>query len=221
MASKLSQPSHSGSFEWLVCFAVREERAFFKPGPDAHVAILRTGMGQANAAAGIRNALSQQPPQGVITAGFAGGLNPALQCGQVVFDQDTDAGLAGRLQAAGATSARFHCAKHVAITAADKEALRRETGADAVEMESAVIRRLCREAGLPSATIRVISDAAHENLPLDFNALMTADARMNWWKLATTLIRHPRLVGDLRKFQQRTREAARELGRVLEQVVGR
>ena len=52
----------------------------------------------------------------------------------------------------------------------------RETGADAVEMESEVIRAMSVGKRASSASpCASISDAAHEDLPLDFNALMTPE----------------------------------------------
>jgi len=101
------------------------------------------------------------------------------------------------------------------VTVAEKEALWKSTGADAVEMESSVLRAICRERQIPSATVRVISDAANENLPLDFNALMTADDRINYVKLALAVAASPRKIRALMEFQRTTTTAARNLAGVL------
>jgi adenosylhomocysteine nucleosidase len=203
--------------DYLVCFAVKEEAAYFLPAlARSHSARVRvTGMGRRNAAENIRQAVAAVDPDCVLTCGFAGGLNPALPLGAVVFDQDFDAGVADRLIELGAVSGRFHCSKRVAVTAAEKRALWESTGADAVEMESSVIRTICRELRIPSATIRVISDTAADDLPLDFNALMTSDDRLNYGKLALALVKSPRKIPQLMAFQRQTITAARRLGEVL------
>ena len=202
---------------FLVCFAVKEEAKFFFPQQSRAGALQAwvTGMGRKNAAESLREAVAAVEPERVLTCGFAGGLNPALTLGTVLFDHDFDAGVAEALTELGALPAKFHCSKRVAITAAEKRALWESTGADGVEMESSVIRNLCREWKIPSATIRVISDTAHDDLPLDFNALMTSDDRIHYGKLALAILASPRKVSQLIAFQRQTMTAARELGRVL------
>ena len=205
----------------LVCFAVKEEAAFFQPkliSGDVRVCI--TGMGARNAAEGVRRALAEARPSRVITAGYAGGLDPNLPVGAVLFDADPALAMEAALRSAEARVGRFVCVKRVAVTAAAKAELRRTSGADAVEMESSVIREICREAEIPSATIRVISDAAGEDLPLDFNALMTADDRINYWRLAATIAGSPGKIPKLMRFQKQTAAAARALAGVLESVLG-
>jgi nucleoside phosphorylase len=209
---------------FLVCFAVKEEAKFFgiPPGPHRPAGTVQTwitGIGRMNAAESIREAVAAVQPECVLTCGFAGGLNPALKLGTVLFDEDFDANVSETLQSLGAISARFHCARRVAITATEKRELWQSTGADAVEMESSVIRTLCREWKIPSATIRVISDTAQDDLPLDFNALMTSDDRIHYGKLARAVLGSPRRIPLLLSFQRQTIVAARELGRVLEQLI--
>lgn len=200
----------------LVCFAVKEEAKFFSPS-DAIKPWQRliTGMGRKNAAESFQAALAVTPPSMVITAGFAGGLNPGLRIGTVVFDEDAEAGLTPKLLALAAVPARFHCATRVAVTAAEKQSLWKSSGADAIEMESAVIRRICRERQIPSATVRVISDAAEDDLPLDFNALMTIHDRINYAKLVWKLLSNPQKIPKLMKFQEQTIFAARKLADAL------
>ncbi len=208
--------------DWLVCFAVKEEAVYFSTLANSLAArVVVTGMGSQNATQAIQAALKEWRPRSVITAGFAGGLNPVLHRGTVVHDPDDELRIAEELKRLGAVPGTFHCARRIAVTTADKAGLWQQTGADAVEMESSIIRAACREAGVPSATVRVISDAAGDDLPLDFNALMTADVRINWWQFARTIAGRPSLIGRLMEFQRQTRNAARALGRVLQAVVQR
>jgi adenosylhomocysteine nucleosidase len=204
----------------LVCFAVKEEaRAFQKlVGERGDLKVILVGMGRRNAERAIRAALAKERPQLVLTCGFAGGLRPELALGTVVFAADPETGLEPALLAAGAKPARFHCADKVAATAEKKRALWEATGADAVEMESQVICAVCREQGIPSATVRVILDTANEDLPLDFNQLMTANQTMDWSKLALALAKSPGKIGALLRLQKEGEAAAGKLAVVLGRI---
>ena len=205
----------------LVCFAVKEEAAPFARRAKAlgEVRLLVTGMGARNAERALRPALAD-PPTLVLTCGFAGGLGPALASGRVVFSLDETIGLEPALRAAGAIPGRFHFADRVATTAAEKAALRQQTGADAVEMESQVMREICRQRGIASGTVRVILDAADQDLPLDFNRLLTEEQKIHPGKLAAALLRSPGKVGALLRFQTQVRAAAESLAQVLAAVTG-
>lgn len=202
---------------FLVCFAVKEEAAFEYPLPEVRGGrdMLITGMGRRNTSEQFHKALERLIPERVLTCGFAGALNPALKIGDVLYDQDFDAGFAEKLTALGARPGTFHCSTRVAVTVAEKAELRRTTGADAVEMESSVIRTLCRERKIPSATIRVISDTAGEDLPLDFNLLMTSQQKISLPKLVFALVRSPQKIPRLMHLQSDTRKAAKSLATVL------
>jgi nucleoside phosphorylase len=138
--------------------------------------------------------------------------------GSVVFAADPESRLKPALLAVGAKPARFHCADRVAATAEQKRALWEATGADAVEMESEVIRAVCLEESIPSATVRVILDTTEEDLPLDFSRLMTADEKMSYSKLALALAKSPGKVGALVRLQKEASAAAGKLAEVLARI---
>jgi adenosylhomocysteine nucleosidase len=204
----------------LVCFAVREEAPVFRKmaAGKSGVAILVTGMGRANAEKAVRQFLATQPAELVLTCGFAGGLNPELAPGDVLFET-ADEKLAARLQSAGAKPAKIHCASRVAVTAAEKKQLRQTTGADVVEMESAAIQALCRERQIPCATVRVISDSAAEDLPLDFNQLYRPDLTLDFGKLLWAIAKSPGKIRALMRLQKRCQFAATRLAEVLVKVL--
>jgi len=175
-------------------------------------------------------------PELVLTCGFAGGLNPDLKLCDVVFEISRSRGdetqikrerqpetphvvSYEKLVAAGAKPAKFFCADRIVITAAEKKKLRDETGADAVEMESEAVHAVCRERGIPCATVRVISDTANEDLPLDFNRLAKPDKSLDYGKLLWAIAKSPAKTGALMKLQKRTRFAAERLAEVLAKIV--
>ncbi len=206
----------------LVCFALKEEAAPFhkiaaqRPG----VFTVITGIGRQNAGKSVRSFLAASSPELVLTCGFAGGLNPDLKLGEVVFELSThNIQLSTRLLAAGAKPATFFCADRIATTVAEKARLRYETRADAVEMESAAIHIVCAERGIPCATVRVISDPASEDLPLDFNALARPDKSLDFGKLFLTIAKSPGKIGVLMELHKKTSFAAQQLADVLAKVV--
>ncbi|HEX4349131.1 MAG TPA: hypothetical protein VH251_02025, partial [Verrucomicrobiae bacterium] len=124
-----------------------------------------------------------------------------------------------QLETAGAKPVKFFCADRIATTVAEKKKLREETSADVVEMESAAIHDVCREQGIPCVTIRVISDTAHEDLPLDFNLLAKPDKSMDFGKLAWAIAKSPGKIGALLDLQKKTSFAAERLAAVLEKLI--
>jgi len=205
----------------LVCFAVKEESRDFEKrcASKTGVRVIQTGIGPRNAEQSIREALQESNPGLVITSGFAGALNPEIAVGTVVFDCDPDSALFDRLLSVGARSATFESVDRVLTTASEKRARWTCSHTDAVDMESATIRGICAEASIPSATIRVISDAADEDLPLDFNSLMDPKSRIRYSKLAWRIVQSPALVIGLIRFARTTGKAARNLSFTLDQVI--
>ena len=246
----------------LICFALKEEAAPFRKiaAGKTGVSVLLVGIGRANAEKSIRAFLNSCRSRGaetqiknkletphvasyepglVLTCGFAGGLNPDLKLGDVVFEtvpssrrresaqikteeksEPIDIGCYEKLLAAGAKPATFFCADRIATTVAEKKKLRAETGADVVEMESAAIHAVCAERGISCVTVRVISDTAHEDLPLDFNALSKPDKNLDFGKLFLAIAKSPGKIRALMQLQQKTKFAAERLADVLEQVIG-
>ena len=76
----------------VVCFALPGEAAPFRPfaRKRADCRIVVSGMGPSNAERTARQALKQCQPSRLLTCGWAGGLNPQLSFGQVVYEADDD-----------------------------------------------------------------------------------------------------------------------------------
>jgi adenosylhomocysteine nucleosidase len=118
--------------------------------------------------------------RGVISFGVAGGLDPSLRSGDVVVATEVLAGdtrwladlaLNEEMIANVALGRRrvvrggLAGVEQVLAATAAKAALRLQTGAAAVDMESHIAAAYAAEAGLPFAALRVISDPATRALP--------------------------------------------------------
>ena len=224
----------------LVCFAVKEEAAPFRKiaAGKSGISILITGIGRENAEKSVREFLATNSPELVLTCGFAGGLNPDLKLGEVVFEifpgssrgneaqikisnqsEPPYVGCYEKLVAAGAKPAKIFCANRIATTVAEKKKIRDEIGADAVEMESAAIHGVCRKRGISCATVRVISDTASEDLPLDFNTLSKPDKSLDFKKLFLAIAKSPGKIPALIRLQKQSAAAAQKLAEVLAKVI--
>ena len=213
-------PTIRNSESVLVCFALKEEATPFQKiaAGKSGVSILITGIGRQNARRSLADRLAQSSPGLVLTCGFAGGLDPVLKIGDVIFEPQDVSSHEKRLHA-GARPGKFFCADRIASTAAEKKKLREETHADAVEMESAEIHAVCRERGIPCVTVRVISDTAHDNMPLDFNQLSKPDLSLDFGKLAWAIAKSPGKIGALLKLRKETMLAAERLAQALAGII--
>jgi len=201
----------------LVCFAVKEEARPFQIGAarrsDIHVLI--TGMGQRQAERALRALLANELPKLIVSSGFAGGLRPELKTGTVLFALDGQPDLRAALRVAGGEPGRFHSVERVAATVAQKRMLWDATRADAVEMESDGICAVCAEHKVPCAVVRVVLDAANEDLPLDFNQVLGADERIHYGKLALKVMKSPAKLRALWHLRKQSAAAAEKLADVL------
>ena len=78
------------------------------------------------------------------------------------------------------------------VDPATKEALRRQTGAHVVDMESHHVALAARARSLPLAAIRVIVDPAHRSVPHCALAGIRPDGRTDAAAVLRSLSRHPR-----------------------------
>jgi adenosylhomocysteine nucleosidase len=144
--------------------------------------------------------------RGVISFGIAGGLDPTLRSGDVVVATEVLSGdtrwLAGlalneELIASVALGSRrvvrggLAGVEQVVVAQAGKAALRSETGAAAVDMESHIAAAYAAEAGLPFAALRVISDPASRALPALARSAIKPNGEIDLRKVLRGLARNP------------------------------
>ena len=152
-----------------------------------------------------------QNVDGVVSAGFCGALDPALRIGDIVVSGEVP-----RSAPSPFVEGELLSMDRVAVTAAEKRELRRNTGAVAVEMESAAVARKAREWNVPFRSVRVVSDTALDDLPLDFNLYRDASGRFSRWRIAAAALRRPlTAVPGLVRLDRNCRQAAESLGEFL------
>ena len=131
------------------------------------VAVVHSGMGMDSAAARLGAFLETHAPSAWIASGFGGALSRDLKVGDIVAARNfSDPSLLEAIASLRVRTGALITTAKVIETVSEKEDLARHTGAIAVDMETAAIRRLCEARGIPMLAVRAISDAAGQALPV-------------------------------------------------------
>jgi adenosylhomocysteine nucleosidase len=169
-----------------------------------------------------------------ITTGFAGALRPEYQVADVLAAREivADENRVGRLgrkvestqrllNIAASCGARvvdrFYSSPSTIWTAGDKAALK--DFANAVEMESFEVLTEALAWMAEGIAVRAISDTADEDLPLNFDQVVTDEGELSVARLAGQIARKPSAIPGLIRLGKRSGEAASRLADFLDAYV--
>jgi adenosylhomocysteine nucleosidase len=158
--------------------------------------LVADGPGADRAVRAVRTALDRGKPDAVVSTGYCGALDPALEAGEVFVAVRVEAGGSTYAGAMPRSDGRFFRTGTLAsldkvVGSAAEKARLRERGASAVDMEAgAVALEACRNR-LPFYCIRAVLDRANEGFQLDFNALRDADGRFNRVQILKAALKRP------------------------------
>jgi adenosylhomocysteine nucleosidase len=188
------------------------------------VALAVGGIGRAAARRAADALIAGHRPRWLISAGFAGALNPAYARNDLIVAReviDRDGGLypldvpPELFVSARHARGRLLTVDHVVVRAADKEELHRSFQADLVDMETSAVAALCSEKLVRFLSIRVISDDAHGDLPREVAAILSSSGSYRVGTAIRSLWRRPGSVKDFWSLYEHSIEAADRLARFL------
>jgi adenosylhomocysteine nucleosidase len=198
---------------------------------DNRLEVSLTGIGRAQVDEALLKSglLSNRKPDLVISSGLAGALKEGLRPGDLVVPQkvrtlrndanaDADPSLRAQATQQGASPIEtLITVDRIVPTAAEKERL--SFFGEAVDMESALIMSHFAAAGVPIVTIRAISDAADEDLPIDFDRCLTPQGAIKPMSIVNAIVRRPGKLPNLVRFGRQSYQAAQRLATFLDDFV--
>jgi adenosylhomocysteine nucleosidase len=195
----------------------------------ANVNVLLTGVGGKNAWLETTKIVWDGDVDVCVSSGLAGALHSEYQLGDVLAAKEVHAIIwkcmvpcdAKLIQLAEEHGARavgsFYSSDRVIGLASEKHELGKV--ADAVEMESGEVLYEASALGARVIAIRGISDAADEDLPLDFNKVVTSSGEVSLPRVLGEVVRHPLSAPALVRFGRQSRTAAEKLAAFLDHYV--
>jgi adenosylhomocysteine nucleosidase len=194
--------------------------------------VFHSGAGREAASRAAEALILGHRPALVISAGFAGGLQPVLARYDLVLADSLVDGdgnvvpLDTLIDPAELTSAfhlhvgRLLTVDRVVSAPEDKTALGEKHQALAVDMESCDVARICNSRRIPFFALRIITDALSDRLPPDVERLArqkTVAAR--WGAAIGALFRRPSSLKDMWALQETALQATDRLAAALAQII--
>ena len=147
-----------------------------------------------------------------VSTGYCGALDANLAVGDILVGTAVNRWTAAVPECpARYLRGRILSEDRVVSTALEKRQLA-ATGAAAVEMEAAGVAAAAREQGLPFYCIRVVTDGANEDMPMDFNRYRGPDGRFSRSRIALAAMGRPKRLAALIRFGRRCEKASIQLG---------
>ena len=156
----------------------------------------------------------------LISFGIAGGLDPDLRPGRLVLSGEVvaedgqwraDDALHGRIAAwsreLSAATGKVLGGRQIIATAEDKARAWAETGAVAVDLESAITARAASAAGIPFLVLRAIADGAPRDLPAAALIPLGCDGKPAIGRVLASLATRPHQLPSLIDLARATRAA--------------
>jgi hypothetical protein len=201
--------------KWLILTALAMETkavlAEFRPGLPEHVNLSTIGIAGRRLDQNILRGIDG----GVILAGLAGALDPALNVGDIVFEAIPDKSWSPL----PFRQCKIHTSDHLISSIEEKRQLFVETGCAAVDMEGAIVRRLAESAGLPMLHIRAISDSAAEALPERMVNWIDDLGEPQFPRIAADMLRYPSQISTMMRLGKNSRLALNKLAPAVGQIV--
>jgi adenosylhomocysteine nucleosidase len=179
--------------------------------------MVANGAGARHAGRAVETASAACRPEAIVSMGFCGALDPALEIGDVFVASAVDAG-GRRLEVCLPHCESPHATgvlasiDHVAQTAGEKKLLR-EGGASAVEMEAGAVAQFAAGRRIPFFCVRSVTDTAGQSFVNDFNKALLSDGHFGTIKLLTSAFENPgKALPELLRLRNFCRIATRTLG---------
>lgn len=198
------------------------------------ILLVRTGQGKERAESATESVLEHYPVTAIVSVGFAGGLNPERNIGDVILcstlyyangsgqeDPKTapltsDANLISLASEGLPEDIKANCYIGSTVTELQldldlqrQQELADSLHADVVEMESYWIGRIASDRGIPFIGIRAISDRGDDVKP--FDQILTSDGKLLWKKAVVCFTLHPHYLLNVFKLYLQVRVAAKNL----------
>jgi adenosylhomocysteine nucleosidase len=191
------------------------------------VGVIVTGMGREAARLGATLLLDGHHPRWLLSAGYAGALDPSLARNGIVMANEV-IDLEGHRYAIDVAvpppegdrdrgpriaTGRLLTVDRIIPTAAEKAELRRRYEADLLDMETSAVAALCSARGLRFLSIRVISDEAGIDLPPEVVTLLTRSGSYRIGAALRAVWQRPSRIKEFWALHEHAQEAADRLAR--------